>query len=235
MKRTFVILLILAFACKQDEPALLQCKLVGVQETLQYLTSEEVLLTKIDFKYTDKGLLQNMEVNSNSSNKRSSYSVNVSPLPNNEFIYEYRYADGVLAIDTVKMNAQNYRIQIRKRFSGGIQNIFDYSYDAVGSPTTIVQRDQNGKVLAMSKWVVENGNLMKYQTLKDNVYQDAEVYEYDSVLPNDRLFYIGNYQWAYNLGKPPKKILLSILKGKNEYIYNDPKSRNSITKTSLTI
>ncbi len=223
MKRFLLILLVLTFACKQDEPKILQFKLVGVQETLKYLTSEDVYLTKIDLRYSTNGLLQNIEASSNSTNKRLSYSINILPLPNNEYVYEYRFADGFLSVDTVKMNAQNYRVQIRKRFTGGTQNIFDYSYDETGLPTSIVQRDNTGKVLAMSKWLVENGNLIKFQNLKDGIYQDAEIYEYDPVQSNDRLYYIGNYHWAYSYGKPTKKILLRILKGKNVFTYSDYK------------
>lgn len=222
MKRVpFIFLSVLVSACKLVDVPPATCRIVAVQESLQYLTSTDIILTNTLLKYDAQNNLLNVEVNSNSTNRRASYSLNISTLANKERVFEYRFADGLLTADTIKFNEKGYRTQIRKRFSGGIQTILDYTYDATGFPEKITQKDHTGKVYSEAKWVVENGNLTKFLLAKDGVFEESEVYEYDAKVANNRNYYIGQYQFATLSGKPPKTILNRIKKGTNEYTYTD--------------
>lgn len=166
--------------CKLLDPAPKTCRIASAKEELRFFLSDVVILTNTTLKYDENNEVVNMEVNSSSSNRRLTYSLNINKLPNNEKVYEYRYADGAISRDTLKFNDKNYRMQLRRGFSRGIQTIFDYSFDADGYPAGLKQVDQNGKVYSEAKWIVEKGNLVKYQVLRDGVFVDSEVYTYDS-------------------------------------------------------
>jgi hypothetical protein len=204
--------MVLLCGCKLLDPAPKVCRIATAKEELKFFLSDVVILTNTTLKYDANNEVINMEVNSSSSNRRATFSLNISKLANAEKVYEYRYSDGSISRDTLKFNEKGYRIQLRRGLTRGIQTIFEYAFDADGYPAGIKQVDQFGKVYSEAKWIVEKGNLAKYQVLRDGIFVDTEIYTYDIKKENDRIYYINNYQNSYTFGRAPKRILLKVVR-----------------------
>jgi hypothetical protein len=216
------LLMAIVFSCSREDTPVLKCRFKSITEqTSFFLSSLANVQTYSTFTYDASGRFLKQTTNSSSATRTASYTVDIKKLSNTEIIYAYNYGDGSFVNDTMVLDSQGRRKQVRQRVrTNGLQNIFEYSYTPDGYNAEILQRDKQSPQINKYRWILNNGNLETYQQMINGEWASLVQYEYNT-LPNDRNYYLGSYYFATVQGRPAKNLVNKITQGSASLTYSN--------------